>query len=456
MKSSFFVWCRLAEGIVDLKLTKLLTLLTFLVCCPQYLPAQQLSKVEKRIVKYVDQHNEEALQLLEEVVNINSGSMNFEGVRKVGGIFYNKLSELGFEVRWADGKAFGRSGHLVARHPGKKGLKLLLIGHLDTVFELTSPFQKFEILNDTIARGPGIADMKGGDVIIVQALAALKEVGLLDGMDITVVMTGDEELSGRPLELARHELIEAAKVADIALGFENGDGNPGTANVARRGASGWKLEVTGKPAHSSQVFKPSVGVGAIYEAARILNSFYEALANEEYLTFNPGMVLAGTEVDYDQSISGGKATGKSNVVAKEAVVTGDLRAISPEQLKRTREVMASIVSKNRPQTTAKITFGDGYPPLAPTEGNYKLLKYFSQVSEDLGFGPVTAVDPSAAGAADISFTAEYVEMAIDGLGMGGADDHTVRETGDLRTLPMQTKRAAILIHRLTSGKMKSE
>ena len=378
--------------------------IAFFISFPLLLPAQQLSKLEKRIVKYVDQHNDEALKLLEEVVNINSGTMNFDGVRKVGEVFYSKLDALGFEVRWVDGKKFGRSGHLVARHLGKKGLKLLLIGHLDTVFELTSPFQKFEMLNDTIARGPGIADMKGGDVVIVQALAALKEVGLLDDMDITVVMTGDEELSGRPLELARYELIEAAKVADIALGFENGDGNPGTANVARRSSSGWRLQVTGKPAHSSQVFKPSVGVGAIYEAARILNSFYETLAEEEYLTFNPGMMLAGTEVAYDQSISGGKASGKSNVVAKEAVVTGDIRAISPEQLRKTKEIMKTIASKNRPQTTAKITFGDGYPPLAPTEGNYRLLEHFSQVSEDLGFGSVTAVDPSAAGAADISFT----------------------------------------------------
>jgi len=237
----------------------------------------QLSRVEKKIVGYVDQHDDEALKLLEEVININSGSMNFEGVKRIGQIFMDKLDALGLETRWVDGKSFQRSGHLIAEHRGK-GPTLLLIGHLDTVFEPDSPFQLFKILNDTIARGPGIADMKGGDVIIVKALEVLKEVGLLKRMNIIVVMTGDEELSGRPLELARKDLIEAAKAADYALGFENGDGDPTTAIVSRRGSIGWKLKVSGVPAHSSQIFREDVGAGAIFEASRILNGFYESMA----------------------------------------------------------------------------------------------------------------------------------------------------------------------------------
>ncbi|MEQ8812357.1 MAG: M20/M25/M40 family metallo-hydrolase [Imperialibacter sp.] len=409
----------------------------------------QVSKTEIRLTKYIDQHNNEALQLLEEIININSGTMNFDGVKAVADVLMPRFKALGMEVEWKDGSAWNRAGHLVARTKGGKGKKILLIGHLDTVFELESPFQKYKVLIDSTASGPGIADMKGGDVIILQALSALNNAGLLKDMSITVVMTGDEELSGDPLSLSKQELVEAAKWADIALGFENGDGNPGTANVARRSSSGWTLKVTGNAAHSSQVFKPEVGAGAIYETARILTEFYDALSKEEYLTFNPGMILGGTNVAYDESIDGGRATGKSNVVAKDAIVTGDIRTISPEQLQRTQKTMTEIVAKHLPKTNATISFDEGYPPFAPTEGNYELLKQLSKVSTDLGFMAVEPVNPSNAGAADISFTSPYIEMGLDGLGMGGKNDHTVNETGDLKVLPMQTKRAAVLLYRLT-------
>ena len=409
----------------------------------------QVSKTEQKLVNYIDEHNGEALVSLEQLVNINSGTMNFDGVKEVGDMLGAKFAALGMEVEWKDGSAWNRSGHLIARTKGTKGKKLLLIGHLDTVFELESPFQQYKLINDSTAAGPGIADMKGGDVVILQALSALQSVGLLKDMQVTVVMTGDEELSGSPLELSKKDLVEAAKWADIALGFENGDGNPATANVARRSSSGWTLKVTGNAAHSSQIFKDRVGAGAIYEASRILTEFYEALAGEEYLTFNPGVMLGGTNVEYDKAIDGGRATGKDNVVAKDAIVTGDIRTISPEQLQRTQQTMNEIVARHLPKTDATITFDEGYPPFAPTDGNYQLLRQLSTVSTDLGFMEVTAVDPSNAGAADISFTSEYIEMGLDGLGMGGKNDHTVNETGDLKVLPMQAKRAAVLMYRLT-------
>lgn len=412
----------------------------------------QVSKTEKKIVASVDAHHNEALKLLGEVVNINSGSMNFEGVRKVGMIFKARLDALGFETKWIDGKDWGRSGHLVAEHKGK-GKTMLLIGHLDTVFELSSPFQQYKSVNDSTVSGPGVGDMKGGDVVIIQAMQALKESGALNDMNIIIVMTGDEELSGKPLSLARRDLIEAAKKADIAIGFEDGDGNPKTAVVARRSSSGWQLNVEGVPAHSSQVFTKDIGAGAIYEAARIVNGFYEALSKEENLTFNPGMILGGTSVDHEREMDGGSAYGKSNIVAKNAVVTGDIRAISPEQLKMTQETMQKIVAEHRPQTKAEISFGEGYPPLAPVQGNYDLLARFSRVSQDLGFGEVRAVNPRDAGAADISFTAPYVEMAMDGLGPGSAGGHTVNETADPRSIAIQAKRAAVLMYRLSQEKV---
>lgn len=415
----------------------------------------QLSSIEKKIAGYVDKHNAQALKLWEEVVNINSGTMNFEGVQKVGQVFRAKLDALGFTTRWADGNPFNRAGHLVGEHKGKSTAKtILLIGHLDTVFELSSPFQQYKLINDSTASGPGVGDMKGGDVVMIHALQALKDADLLKDMNIIVVMSGDEELSGEPLSLARRDLIEAARAADIAIGFEDGDGRFETANVARRSSFDWELKVTGVASHSSQVFTEKVGAGAIYEACRIVNAFYEALSAEPNLTFNPGVILGGTSVEYDVNANGGKAFGKNNVVARDAVVTGDIRAMSPEQLKKAQDVMKEITAKHLPQTQAELTFGEGYPPLAPTPGNYQLLGYFNQVSKDLGYGSVRAVNPRDAGAADISFTSGYVDMAMDGLGPRSSGGHTVNEKADPRTLPMQTKRTAILLYRLVYNKVK--
>jgi glutamate carboxypeptidase len=424
-------------------------LLFLLIPC---MSVAQLSKTEKKIASTVDANNTGALKLLEEVVNINSGSMNFEGVYKVGQIFKARLEGLGFDTKWVDGKAWGRAGHLVAYHTEKgPGKTLLLIGHLDTVFEPSSALQKFTRVNDSTATGPGISDMKGGDVMIIYSLEALKQAGLLKNMNIIVVMTGDEELSGRPLDLARHDLIEAAKKADISIGLEDGDSKPETAVVSRRSSSGWELKVTGKPAHSSQIFTDAIGAGAIYEASRILTGFYERLSTEKDLTFNPGMILGGNEVRRDAVLDGGTAFGKGNIVTREAIVTGDIRAISPEQLANAQAVMREVAAANLPQTTATLTFDIGYPPLAPTSGNFQLLGLYNQVSLDLGLGQVTAVNPRDAGAADISFTANYVDMAIDGLGLFGGNGHTEKEYANLNWLPRQTKRVAMLIYRLTQN-----
>lgn len=409
---------------------------------------EHLTATERQIVAFIDGHNDAAITLLERVVNINSGTMNFEGVREVGAIFRAEFDDLGFETTWIDGAAFGRAGHLIARHEGS-GPHLLLIGHLDTVFEPDSPFQEYERISPTRARGPGITDMKGGDVIIIHALAALRAAGVLDALEITVVMTGDEEKSGRPLALARQDLIRAADSAIIALGFEDGDGDPKTAVISRRGASKWTLRTTGKPAHSSQIFRDDIGSGAVFEAVRILNQFREELAGEEYLTFNPGLILGGTSVEFDAEQARGAAFGKNNVIAEQTMVSGDLRTISPEQLADIQGRMRTIVAESLPHTSAEIVFDNGYPPLAPTKGNRELLALYDAVSRSLAFGPVNAVDPRKAGAADVSFTSARVAMALDGLGLMGDGGHTERETADLATLPMQTKRAAVLMYRLS-------
>ncbi len=408
---------------------------------------------ERAIATWTDAHDNDALSLLERAVNINSGTDNLAGVRKVGELFKAEFDALGFKTTWVDGTPFGRAGHLIATHPGN-GPKILLIGHLDTVFPADSPFQKFERLDAKTAKGPGIIDMKGGDVIIVQALKALNAAGALQPMNIVVVMTGDEEDTGRPLSRAREALVDAAAGASAALGFEDGDGDPSHAVVARRGTTGWILTTTGTPAHSSQIFQEPVGAGAVFEAARILDAFRTKLAGEAHLTFNPGVLLGGTSVDFNKTQARGTAFGKTNVVAEHVTVAGDLRALTPEQFAQAKKTMESIVAQSLPKTQAEIVFDEGYPPLAPTAGNSELLALYDSASRGLGLGAVEAVSPDKAGAADVSFVAGKVPMIIDAIGLKGHDDHTPGETADLSTLPVQTKRAAITIARLASGAKK--
>lgn len=405
----------------------------------------EMSDIEKKIADQAAASAPEAIALLEKTVNINSGTMNHEGVRKVGDIFRAEFESIGFETRWIPMTEVNRSGHLFAERKGSQGKRLLLIGHLDTVFEKENPFEPFTVKGNR-ATGQGVNDMKGGDVVALYALKALKQAGALENTSIIVAFTGDEEMPGSPHSISRKDLVEAAQRSDVALGFESAEGMTGT--IARRGISDWTLKVKGKQGHSSLIFNDEYGLGAIFETARILNAFREKLAGERYLTFNPGVIVGGTEITYDPEQSSGTAFGKTNVISRLVTVDGDLRFISNEQKEKARDVMRQIIAENLPQTEAEITFSDGYPAMSPTEGNKKLLKMLDQVSRDLGYGPMEAFDPGQRGAADIEFVSHLVD-GLDGLGAAGLGGHTPEEDIDLEMMPGLIQRAAILIYRLT-------
>jgi glutamate carboxypeptidase len=411
-----------------------------------------LTPVERRIVGAVDSLSPAAVRLLARAVDINSGTMNPAGVREAGLLFQAELDALGFATRLVPMDSVRRGPHLFAERTGA-GPRVLLIGHLDTVFERDSPFQRWEQVDQRTARGPGTEDMKGGNVVVVLALQALQAAGVLDGTNLVVAFTGDEEDTGDPLAISRRDLVEAARRSRYALGFEGGVGGTGTATVARRGFTGWRLTVTGTPAHSSVIFQPAYGYGAIFELARILDAFRVQLAGEEYLTFNPGVTLGGTAIEFDAMQGRGTAFGKTNVIAETAVTAGDLRAVSVAQRERAKDRMQAIAAQSLPGTSADLEFEDSSPPMEPKPANYELLARLNRVSTDLGFGPVEAVDPSRRGAADISFVNAEVHAALDGLGVVGDGGHTVNEMIDLTTIPFMAKRAAILIYRLTRERM---
>ena len=415
----------------------------------------QLSENEKAMVEWIDAHQDEAIALLEKTVNIGSGTMNHAGVRAVGDVMAGELDALGLETRWIDmPEEMNRAGHLFATKKGQ-GKRFLLIGHLDTVFEADDDFQAFT-REGNIATGPGIADMKDGNAVIVYALKALQHIGALDGIPITVAYTGDEEKSGRPLSISRRDLIEAGKWADIALGFEGAITSEGYdwATIARRSSSSWMLEVEGKQAHSSSIFSESTGAGAINEASRILSAFYTDVRGDYGLTFNAGTIQGGTAVNYDPGQNRGTTFGKTNVVPNTAVVHGGIRALSVEQLARAKAKMQAIVANHLPQTSASISFADSYPPMAPSAGNRALADELSEVNQALGRGAMKTWDPLRRGAADISFVAPYTD-ALAGMGALGKGGHTPNESLELDSMALAIKRAAILIYRL-SGKAAQE
>jgi glutamate carboxypeptidase len=419
------------------------------VCFTDVAGAAELTPVEQRIASEIKSHSPDAIALLEQSANINSGTMNLQGVREVGKLFRQQFDQLGFSTRWIDlPPEVQRAGHLVATREGKQGKRLLLIGHLDTVFEADSKVPAWQREGERV-RGQGVSDMKGGDVVVIEALRALQRVGALDNTTISVMFTGDEEEAGNPKSVSRRDMVELARRSDVALSFEgtivDKDGQA-KATVGRRATAFFELEVKGRQGHSQGIFGTG-GYGAVYEAARILDGFRQQVV-EPGLTFNPGLILGGTEVAFDDANSRGSAAGKTNVIANTVTVKGDLRYLDYAQRDRAQARMREIVAQSLPGASATITFRDSYPPMAVTPGNLKVLELYSQASQDAGLGAIEAVPATARGAGDIQFIAPYVD-SLDGLGASGSGAHSPNETLELASIERAAIRTAILIYRLT-------
>lgn len=422
--------------------------------------AQVLTEPEQVMVSTVQREAPEGIALLEKIVNINSGTMNTRGVAAVKDLLEPQFKALGFTTDTVDMSSVKRGPTLVAKHPcpagtGKCGKRMLLLGHMDTVFETDSPFQKYEIVPNTggkIATGPGVADEKGGLVVMIYALRAMQAAGVLKDTEIAAVLDGDEENGGKPLEVSRAPLIEAAKRSDVALEFETTMVVNGVdyGSTSRRGGGGWRVEATGKTGHSSQVFSPALGYGAIYELVRILDAFRTQLTDRS-LTYNVSMIAGGTTVTNapNNPVPGAViVAGKGNVIPPIAIASGDIRGITGEQQQRTAEKMKLIVAQHLPGTNATISFTGFGPPMPPTPGNAALLRMLNTVNTSLGTPQMPELDPLLRGGGDVSEIAQYVD-ALAGTGAAGAGLHAVGETIELNKQPIETERDALLMYRLS-------
>lgn len=411
---------------------------------------------EVKLIQAIDADTPASITLLEQLVNINSGTMNLPGVVAVKDAIQPRLEALGFKVVWRPmADVDHRAGDLMATHPcprgsGKCGKRMLLIGHMDTVFEPSSSFQKYSIVPDTsgnVATGPGVNDMKGGLVVMLLALDAMKSSGALENAEIRIVLSGDEERHGIPAEVSRKDMIDAAKQSDVAMEFETGGTVNGedAASISRRSVDDWELVTKGNTGHSSAVFSEGKGFGAIYEMARILDEFRRGLP-EPGLTYNVGLVAGGSTAELNAAQTGATAMGKSNVIAPTALAKGDLRCLSEEQAARIREKMQAIVAQHLPQTTATLTFAEGYPAMAPTPAGHALVEQLNAVNATLGLPAEGEMDPMRRGAGDIAFVAPYVPGLV-GTGAMGEGAHAEGETVLLDSIPRQAKRATLLMYR---------
>ena len=401
-----------------------------------------LTEDEMRIATAAEAGMPRAIEVLAETVNVPSATENVDGVRKAGAIYAREFAALGFETHWLElPPEMHRAGHLLAERRGTRGKRVLLIGHVDTVLQAEG-FRREGVK----AFGSGVSDMKGGNLVILAALRALHAAYALDGATIAVMLTGDEEDPGAPTSVTRQPLVDAAARSDVALAFEGA--TPDLGVIGRRGVGTWHLKVTGRQAHSSGIFRDDAGYGAIFEAARILDRFRVELP-EPNLTYNPSIIVGGTQVTYDEAAKGGTAQGKTNVIPRAVEVEGDLRYITRAQFESAAAKMRRIVANHLPQTSAELTVQFEYPAMAPTDANRGLLQTLDTVSRDLGATAVRAQDPAERGAGDISFICEGNIACLDGLGAVGDNEHAPGELIDLDALPLQIKRAALLVYRLT-------
>lgn len=422
-----------------------------LLALPHFAIAQTHPPHEQRITAAVDAGEADAVTLLGRMVEQNSGTHNLAGVEAMARLLTPEFTSLGFDAVWKPMPQTGRAGHLIAIHHGNgRGKRVLLIGHLDTVFEPDHPFTGFRIENGH-AIGPGVGDDKGGVAVILLALRAMQAAGTLQDADIEVVLTGDEEEVGTPVDVARADLIAAGKRADVALDFENLAQQDGRdmGSIARRSSNIWTLTTRGRSGHSSGIFSEGLGDGAIFELARIITAFRNELP-EPNLTFNVGLIGGGEQAAFDAGKSRLTASGKDNIVPAIALARGDFRTLSAEQTRRVGEKMRAIVARHLPQTEASIDIEEHYPPMAPTEGARALLAQLNQVNRDLGLPEMGELDPLRRGAGDISFVAADVD-GLAGMGVAGDNAHADGESIDLASLTRQAKRAAVLISRLAAS-----
>jgi len=381
------------------------------------------SSVEaQRRLAYFDEHRDEIVATIRELVEIESPSDNKAAVDEVAEAIAQKFSRLGGEVRFHRAKDFG--SHLQVNFGGKSAKPVLLLGHYDTVYPLgTLATMPCRAVHNRLT-GPGALDMKSGIALMVHALAGLQEWhgrekeqngGL--PRPVTVLLVSDEEVGSGSSRAITESL---AKKAAAVLVLEPSYGRQGAVKTARKGVGEYLVKVSGKASHAGLDFQK--GVNAILELARQIEKISRFTDLKKGLTVNVGIVSGGS---------------RTNVVPAEAAARIDVRVARMKDAAGIDKRMRSLRPFNR-KCKIEITGGINRPPMERTAGVARLYAQASAIARELGW---KLGEAAVGGGSDGNFTAGLGIPTLDGLGGVGDGAHATHEHILISELP---RRAALI------------
>jgi glutamate carboxypeptidase len=373
--------------------------------------------VEARLPRYLAE--------LETLVNIDCGSYTPDGVNEVAAFVTDALRELGASVERIshEPSAGGRQlGDLVIGRLEGSGPRLLLIGHMDTVFDPGTAAERPYRVEGDRALGPGVTDMKAGLLAGLHAVAALHDTGVRPG--VTFVANPDEEI-GSPFSTPL--IRRLAPEHDAALVLECARAN-GDIVSARKGIADYRVELVGRAAHAG--VEPEKGRSAILEAAHQVIALHALNGRWPTVTVNAGVIRGGT---------------RPNVVPERCQLEIDLRAATADAFDAAAAEVERIAGAPTVDgVRVALTRIAGHPPMERTEPSGRLVELAVAIAAELGFA---LRDAATGGASDANTTAALGVPTLDGLGPVGGDDHSVDEWLDLGSVVPRTTLLAALIGR---------
>ena len=377
------------------------------------------------IETYLDKKKPEMIELLELLVNIDSGSYDKEGVDIIGTILKESFEKAGMYVKVHREKELGN--HLEIKASEESEPKIIIIAHMDTVFPKGEAKERpFKMIGER-AFGPGVNDEKASHVQVLYALKALKASGSEAYKNVHVIFNSDEEV-GSPS--SKSLIKQAAENKDYSLVVECARPNGGIV-TERKGVGNFSLSVKGKSAHAG--VEPQRGRSAIEEISHKILQLQELNQYEEGLSVNVGLVNGGTS---------------SNTVPPNAEAEIDVRIKGEEQAAEvTKEISKIAQEEYVAGTTTELKGSISRPPMVKTEATEELVKVIQEAGDELG---MSIQQLSTGGGSDASFTAVEGIPTVDGMGPMGEFSHSeTDEYTDLKTFPQHTALLAKTIEKLS-------
>jgi glutamate carboxypeptidase len=376
------------------------------------------------VESYIKEKQEEMLQLLERLVNIDSGSYYKAGVDTVGSVLKAKYEEMGFVVKVKEEAKFGNN--MIIQHRDAVDPKIILVAHMDTVFPIgTTAERPFRIEGDR-AYGPGVVDMKASQVELIFALQTLQHLGVKGYENVLVVLNSDEEI-GSP---SSRPLIEEMSIGkEYALIMEPAR-KDGSLVSARRGGGRYTIKIKGKAAHSG--IEPERGRSAIEELAHKIIQLHSLSDHQRGISVNVGLIEGGSSV---------------NTISPNAIAHVDIRISEVNQAKLLKDKIEEIcATTDVPGTKIELKGDISRPPMEKNEQTKSLLEIIKEVGEEMG---LHLSDTATGGGSDASFTSANGVPTVDGLGPVGGNAHSEDEYLDIPTLTERTLLLAKTIQRLS-------